>query len=31
MKSDKQLKSDIEAELDWDPAVHAANVGVAVK
>ena len=31
MKTDAQLKKDIESELDWDPAVKAANVGVAVK
>ena len=31
MKTDKQLKKDLEAELEWDPSVNAANVGVAVK
>lgn len=31
MKSDLQLKSDITAELVWDPAVNPANVGVAVR
>lgn len=31
MKSDQQLKSDICAELAWDPAVDATNVGVAVR
>lgn len=31
MKSDVQLKKDVQAELDWDPAVNATNVGVAVK
>jgi osmotically-inducible protein OsmY len=31
MKSDLQLKKDIEAELEWDPAIKATNVGVAVK
>lgn len=31
MKSDKQLKSDIEAELAWDPSIEATGVGVAVK
>jgi osmotically-inducible protein OsmY len=30
MKTDMQLKKDIEAELEWDPAVHASKVGVAV-
>lgn len=31
MKTDAQLKMDVESELDWDPAINAANVGVAVK
>jgi osmotically-inducible protein OsmY len=31
MKSDAQLKSDLTAELMWDPAVNSTNVGVAVK
>lgn len=31
MKTDAQLKADIASELDWDPSIHAANVGVAVK
>lgn len=31
MKTDLQLKSDVSAELAWDPAVNATNVGVAVK
>jgi len=31
MKTDAQLKADINAELEWDPSIHAANVGVAVK
>ena len=31
MKSDLQIKSDVSAELVWDPAVNATNVGVAVK
>ncbi|MEJ8837883.1 BON domain-containing protein [Ramlibacter sp. AN1133] len=30
MKSDLQIKSDVTAELVWDPAVNATNVGVAV-
>ncbi|AGU52893.1 putative periplasmic phospholipid-binding protein [Variovorax paradoxus B4] len=30
MKSDTQLKADIQAELEWDPAVTSANVGVIV-
>jgi osmotically-inducible protein OsmY len=31
MKSDAQLKKDVEAELDWDPTFDAAHVGVSVK
>jgi osmotically-inducible protein OsmY len=31
MKSDLQIKSDVTAELVWDPTVNATNVGVAVK
>ncbi len=31
MKSDMQIKSDVSAELMWDPAVNSANVGIAVK
>ncbi len=31
MKSDKELKQDVEAELDWEPQVNAAQIGVAVK
>lgn len=31
MKTDLQLKADVTAELVWDPAVNATNVGVAVK
>jgi osmotically-inducible protein OsmY len=30
-KSDSQLKKDVESELEWDPAVTANNIGVAVK
>jgi osmotically-inducible protein OsmY len=30
MKTDAQLKSDIEAELEWEPSIDAAHVGVAV-
>lgn len=29
-KTDAQLKSDIEAELEWEPSINAAHVGVAV-
>jgi osmotically-inducible protein OsmY len=31
MKSDMQLKTDVTAELTWDPAVNAAAIGVGVK
>lgn len=31
MKSDDTLKSDITQELAWDPAIHATQIGVAVK
>lgn len=31
MKTDAQLKKDVEAELEWEPAVDAAHIGVAVK
>jgi osmotically-inducible protein OsmY len=31
MKTDTQLKHDIVAELDWDRAINATNVGVAVR
>lgn len=31
MKTDKQLQQDVLAELDWDPAVNAAAIGVEVK
>jgi osmotically-inducible protein OsmY len=30
MKTDAQLKRDVENELEWDPAVDARHVGVAV-
>ena len=30
-KSDSQIKKDVLAELEWDPEVNAATVGVAVK
>ncbi|WP_233837760.1 BON domain-containing protein [Paraburkholderia sp. ZP32-5] len=30
MKTDWQLKKDIEAELEWDPAVTATDIGVEV-
>lgn len=31
MKTDVQLKNDVLDELKWDPAIHAATVGVEVK
>ena len=31
MKTDANLKSDIQAELDWDPSIDPANVGIVVK
>lgn len=31
MKTDADLKRDIEGELAWDPAVRATTIGVAVK
>ena len=31
MKTDTQLKKDVSSELEWDPAINAAGVGVAVK
>lgn len=31
MKTDAQLKKDIQEELGWDPAVNATNIGVIVK
>jgi osmotically-inducible protein OsmY len=30
MKSDPQLKQDVIAELQWEPSVHAAQIGVEV-
>ena len=31
MKTDLQLKHDVEAELEWEPAVTASNIAVEVK
>jgi len=31
MKTDLQLKHDVEAELEWEPAVTASRIGVEVK
>jgi osmotically-inducible protein OsmY len=30
VKTDSQLKKDVQAELEWDPAINATHVGVAV-
>ncbi|AJC17153.1 BON domain-containing protein [Pandoraea sputorum] len=30
MKNDLQLKKDVEQELEWDPAINAADIGVQV-
>lgn len=30
MKTDLQLKHDVEAELEWEPAVNASHIGVEV-
>lgn len=31
MKSDMELKSDVESELKWEPMVNEAHIGVSVK
>lgn len=31
MKTDADIKRDVEAELAWDPAVRARSIGVAVR
>ena len=31
MKTDKQIQSDVTAELSWSPSVNAASIGVEVK
>jgi osmotically-inducible protein OsmY len=31
MKTDSQLKQDIISELNWEPAIHASEIGVEVK
>jgi len=31
MKTDSQLQHDVSAELEWEPSVHAARIGVEVK
>ena len=31
MKTDMELKQDVISELNWEPAIHAAEIGVEVK
>ena len=31
MKTDAQLQQDVMDELKWEPTIHAAEIGVAVK
>lgn len=31
MKTDSQIQHDVMAELQWEPAVHATQIGVEVK
>ena len=31
MKTDSQLQHDVSEELNWEPSVHAARIGVEVK
>ena len=31
MKTDRQLQQDVSAELEWEPSVHAAQIGVEVR
>lgn len=31
MKTDSDIKKDVMAELEWDPEINSANVGIAVK
>jgi osmotically-inducible protein OsmY len=31
MKTDKALKEDVEEELEWEPSVNSAHIGVSVK
>ncbi|WP_260437123.1 BON domain-containing protein [Burkholderia sp. Bp9012] len=30
MKSDSELKKDVEQELEWDPSIDAVRIGVEV-
>jgi osmotically-inducible protein OsmY len=31
MKTDSQLQKDVNAELEWEPSIHAEHIGVEVK
>ena len=31
MKTDSQVQRDVMTELQWEPTIHAAEIGVAVK
>jgi osmotically-inducible protein OsmY len=31
MKTDSQMQEDVSAELQWEPSIHAAHIGVEVK
>ena len=31
MKTDMQVKREVQEELDWDPSINATEVGVEVK
>jgi len=31
MKTDSELRRDIERELEWDPSIDARNIAVAAK
>jgi osmotically-inducible protein OsmY len=31
VKTDAELKKDVEAELEWEPSIRASDIGVAVK
>ena len=31
MRTDSEIKSDVEAELKWDPDIDSTDIGVAVK
>jgi osmotically-inducible protein OsmY len=31
MKTDEELKRDVERQLEWEPSIDASAIGVAVK